>query len=107
QHSTKPSCGRTERERLAENLMKTHSKILALIGAAVLLTGCDTTANDTAKGEVDASVKAWMQVMDDRVAVHDLLVTYGRLLDEKDLAGYSKLFATDGVWEGGIGSAQG
>jgi uncharacterized protein (TIGR02246 family) len=56
---------------------------------------------------VDASVKAWMQKMDDRAAIHDLIVTYGRLLDAKDLAGYSRLFAVDGVWEGGIGSAKG
>jgi uncharacterized protein (TIGR02246 family) len=55
----------------------------------------------------DPAVKAWMQKMDDRAAIHDLIVTYGRLLDAKDLAGYSKLFAADGVWEGGIGSAKG
>jgi uncharacterized protein (TIGR02246 family) len=55
----------------------------------------------------DAAVKTWMQKMDDRAAIQDLIVTYGRLLDAKDLAGYSKLFAADGVWEGGIGSAKG
>ncbi len=55
----------------------------------------------------DVSVKAWMQKTDDRAAIHDLIVTYGRLLDARDMAGYSRLFATDGVWEGGIGSARG
>ena len=42
--------------------------------------------------------------MEDRAAIEELLITYGRLLDRQDLAGYSSLFAVDGVWEGGIGS---
>jgi hypothetical protein len=29
------------------------------------------------------------------------------MLDAKDLSGYSQLFAREGVWEGGIGSAKG
>jgi hypothetical protein len=48
-----------------------------------------------------------LQLLEDRAAIQDLLVTYGHLLDEKDLSGYSKLFSEDGVWEGGIGSATG
>ena len=55
----------------------------------------------------DADLKAQMQRMVDRAAIEDLLMKYGRLLDQQDLVGYSKLFAADGVWEGGIGSAKG
>ena len=40
-------------------------------------------------------------------AIEELLITYARFLDKEDLVGYSNLFASDGVWEGGIGSAKG
>jgi len=48
-----------------------------------------------------------VDAIEDRQAILAVLVRYGRLLDEKDLVGYSNLFAADGVWEGGIGSAKG
>jgi uncharacterized protein (TIGR02246 family) len=77
-------------------------KKVALLIAVLAISAC--TADPPA---TDGSMNAWMQKMDDRAAIQDLIVTYGRLLDAKDLAGYSKLFAADGVWEGGIGSATG
>lgn len=60
--------------------------------------------------ETDAaapSVEERLRALEDRETIRELLVTYGRLLDDKDLRGYSNLFAEDGVWEGGIGSATG
>ena len=45
--------------------------------------------------------------IEDREAIEKLLITYGQFLDRQDFAGYSALFASDGVWEGGIGSAKG
>ena len=38
---------------------------------------------------------------------YDLLTNYGRFLDAHDLAGYSQLFAKNGEWVGGFGSAKG
>lgn len=64
-----------------------------------------THAGESGNGAAD--LPARMQRLEDREAIRDLLVTYGRLLDDKDLVGYSNLFAEDGVWEGGIGSAEG
>src|SRR5690606_34036995 len=53
------------------------------------------------------SVEERLRALEDSEAIANLLVTYGRLLDAKDLPGYANLFAEDGVWEGGIGSATG
>lgn len=53
------------------------------------------------------SVEERLRALEDREAIANLLVTYGRLLDAKDLQGYASLFAEDGVWEGGIGTATG
>jgi ketosteroid isomerase-like protein len=92
-------------------MMRTDRAILSTLGSALLTTILATSLAGPALAAdspaVDPSVKAWMQRTDDRAAIHDLIVTYGRLLDARDLAGYSKLFAADGVWEGGIGSAKG
>lgn len=83
--------------------MSIRSAFLAITAAALLSAGI-TTPSAAAD---DPALKAQLQRLLDREAIQDLLVTYGRLLDKKDLPAYSKLFAADGVWEGGIGSAKG
>jgi hypothetical protein len=82
--------------------MRTSAAILA-----TLMMSLAAMAPATAADAVDATLKAQMQRLLDREAIENLLVKYARLLDEQDLVGYSKLFAADGVWEGGIGSAKG
>ena len=83
------------------------SKRFATAVAVVCLLGVGSPAIGDDDPAAAASLEARLQRLEDREAIRDLLVTYGHLLDEKDLAGYSKLFAEDGVWEGGIGSATG
>ena len=82
--------------------------------AGQLLTAVSITAALFSSTAIWAQSKAALmsaeqrfQRIEDREAIEELLITYGRLLDKEDLAGYSKLFASDGVWEGGIGSATG
>lgn len=53
------------------------------------------------------SMEQRLQRIEDREAIEQLLITYGRYLDQENLVGYSNLFAAEGVWEGGIGSAKG
>ena len=77
----------------------------AVVVVCLLGIGSPAMGNDASAGST--SLEARLQRLEDREAIRDLLVIYGHLLDEKDLAGYSKLFAEDGVWEGGIGSATG
>ena len=53
------------------------------------------------------SLEARIQRLEDTQEIRDLLTSYGRLLDAHDLAGYSRLFAKNGEWVGGFGSAKG
>ena len=55
----------------------------------------------------DPSLAARLQRLEDTEEIRTLLLDYGRFLDSRDLAAYSRLFAKDGEWVGGFGSAQG
>ena len=60
----------------------------------------------TAKSS-DALLQARVQRLEDIEEIRVLLADYGRFLDAHDLAAYSHLFARDGEWVGGFGSAKG
>lgn len=55
----------------------------------------------------DASSAARLQRLEDMEEIRTLLLDYGRFLDSRDLVAYSRLFAKDGEWVGGFGSARG
>jgi hypothetical protein len=55
----------------------------------------------------DASLEARIQRLEDIEEIRVLLTDYGRFLDAHDLVAYSHLFARDGEWVGGFGSAKG
>ncbi len=76
----------------------------ASMAASLLLT---TTATWAQSGAAAKSMEERFRALEDREAIEELLITYGRFLDKEDLVGYSNLFARTGVWEGGIGSATG
>ena len=48
-----------------------------------------------------------VQQLQDEQAIREVVVRYGEYLDARDYAGYASLFASDGVWTGGFGSATG
>lgn len=48
-----------------------------------------------------------LQRLEDTEAIKTLLIRYGRALDRQDIKAYSELFAEDGTWSGGMGSATG
>ena len=53
------------------------------------------------------TVEARLQKLEDVEAIHTLLVRYGRTLDKRDFEAYGALFAQDGSWKGGMGTATG
>src|SRR5262245_61809212 len=55
----------------------------------------------------DGSLAVRLQRLEDMEEIRTLLLDYGRFLDSRDLAAYSRLFAKDGEWVGGFGSARG
>jgi len=64
-------------------------------------------SNKMAKSSADSSIETRIQRLEDRESARKLLIDYGRIFDKHDLVEYSKLFAKDGVWQGGVGSVKG
>jgi uncharacterized protein (TIGR02246 family) len=54
-----------------------------------------------------ATLSARLQKFEDKEEIQNLLLDYGRHLDNRDFAAYSRLFAKDGEWVGGFGSVSG
>lgn len=86
--------------------MKSVTYITVIMLAFLMFACLDT---DTLADESDSmmSVQKRLQRLEDREAIRELLYEYGRDLDREDFRAYSRLFAREGVWEGGIGSAKG
>ena len=55
----------------------------------------------------EKSLAARVQRLEDQEEIRMLLVDYGRSLDARDFVKYSSLFAKDGEWTGGFGTAKG
>src|SRR5262249_1240258 len=53
------------------------------------------------------TLEARVRRLEDVEAIQSLLVHYGRELDKRDFKAYGALFAQDGSWKGGMGSATG
>lgn len=53
------------------------------------------------------ALEARVRLLEDREEIARVLMDYGRLLDGRDFKGYAALFASDGEWVGGFGSARG
>lgn len=51
--------------------------------------------------------EARLQRLEDIEAIRSLLVDYGRTLDRRDFQAYGALFAQNGSWKGGMGTATG
>jgi len=77
-------------------------KIAALLFMASLLA-----AQAPRAAQNDTSIATRLQRLEDIEEIRTLLLDYGRFLDARDLPAYSRLFAKDGEWVGGFGSAQG
>jgi uncharacterized protein (TIGR02246 family) len=53
------------------------------------------------------TVEQRLQKLEDTEAIRNLLIDYGRALDKRDYKAYGALFAKDGSWKGGMGTATG
>ncbi|HZM97515.1 MAG TPA: nuclear transport factor 2 family protein [Vicinamibacterales bacterium] len=60
-----------------------------------------------AQSKEAATLSARLQKFEDKEEIQNLLLDYGRHLDNRDFAAYSLLFAKDGEWVGGFGSVSG
>jgi 3-phenylpropionate/cinnamic acid dioxygenase small subunit len=82
--------------------------LAATVFVFTLLPGAVATAAPPAAGQGrPLSVAERLQRLEDKDAIQDLLIEYGRLLDDGDWVGYSQLFARKGTWTGSFGTATG
>lgn len=87
---------------MSQKLRATASKSAA--SAVLLVLACVfTTLTPAASSAPDAR----LQQFEDRLAIEHLLTEYGRTLDNRDFAAYSRLFAVNGEWKGALGTYRG
>ena len=60
-----------------------------------------------AQAPTAATLAARLQQFEDKAEIERLLLDYGRHLDGRDFGAYGRLFAKDGEWVGGFGTASG
>jgi len=75
-------------------------RILALT-LAVGVMGQALAADDL------ASLAKRVQVLEDREAIRALILAYGQAHDHRDYRTFASLFASNGEWVGGLGTAKG
>ena len=77
-----------------------------IFACAVFLVPAGVSAQTPSKDQKGPSVEARLQRLEDMEEIRTVLLDYGRFLDARDLAAYSRLFAKDGEWVGGFGSVK-
>jgi hypothetical protein len=85
--------------------MARAKEMKAALFASILMAPCFLPAQQPARNDV--SLAARVQRLEDIEEIHKVLLDYGRYLDARDFAAYSRLFAKDGEWAGGFGAVQG
>lgn len=84
--------------------MKIQQSLVVTAAVAVLSFALGSSLP---KAEGADTVDARLKRTEDVQAIETLLVRYGRELDKRDYKAYGALFAQDGSWKGGMGSATG
>ncbi len=76
--------------------------------AVLLIGGTISNGVGTATAEKRDAAEKRLQQLEDREDIRELLMNYGRFLDQRDFVSFSQLFAEkDGEWNGGMGVAKG
>jgi len=86
--------------------------LLCVVGICVISISCSGVRSTSKERAVSSSqnetVEDQLRKLQDRVEIRQLLMDYGRFLDQRDFAAFSDLFAEqEGEWIGGLGSAKG
>jgi hypothetical protein len=86
-----------------------YINLFALCILGIMVIACIMPGQSVpAAAEKPESLASRLQRLEDREEIRQLLKDYGRFLDQRDFASFSKLFAEkDGEWIGGMGKAKG
>lgn len=71
------------------------------------IAGCGRTDEGASEGSVEAALAERIQRLNDRQAIYQLMMEYGRAISARDAPGVARLFARDGVWKGNVGESKG
>src|ERR1700742_3809365 len=86
--------------------MKTSVIATALL-AVVIVVGYSFSRVAAQQLRSAQTVESRLKELEDRQAVHELLINYGRTLDARNFAGFERLFARDAEYGGGRGMTKG
>jgi uncharacterized protein (TIGR02246 family) len=80
---------------------KMRPRVLAAVALVAILAQAQAQSADL------ESLATRVQVLEDREAIRALILAYGAAHDHRDYRTFSNLFAREGEWVGGLGSAKG
>jgi uncharacterized protein (TIGR02246 family) len=87
--------------------MRAESIRLAVLSLAIALMLTSALTSHPARADDLDTLAARVQVLEDREAIRALIMAYGQAHDHRDYRRFASLFAADGEWIGGLGSARG
>ena len=91
--------------------IKTTAFLFVIGIAVIMIAGADPSpafAEQSGSISRHEALESRVQVLEDREEIRQLLMDYGRFLDQRDFGAFSGLFAkTEGEWIGGMGRAKG
>lgn len=92
--------------------MKTFAKLITVSSLVLLITACNKPDNhlDTMVTEQASTITALVErltILEDREAIRALILDYGWAHDHRDYRAYADLFAENGEWVSGMGTATG
>lgn len=87
--------------------MRTSLFRFALVGLASALLALGAFAQRAPRTADLQSLAARVQILEDREAIRALILAYGQAHDHRDYHAFADLFAKNGEWVGGLGSAKG
>jgi hypothetical protein len=65
------------------------------------------TAASEHESTAESSIESRLTRAEDHIEIERLLMDYGRTLDKRDFAAFSRLFAANGEWTGNLGTFKG
>jgi uncharacterized protein (TIGR02246 family) len=86
--------------------MRTSQGTVVIRLAAALLALGTLVQQPLQAADLDSLARR-VQVLEDREAIRALILAYGQAHDHRDYKTFASLFATNGEWVGGLGSAKG
>jgi hypothetical protein len=87
--------------------MNKNATIIAVVTCGVLAAGSFAGMTAQQPRAAAQTTEARLKDLEDRQAIHELLINYGRTLDARDFAGFERLFARDAEYGGGRGMTKG